>query len=197
MKIPDGYTELPPGKIASVVTYLEMRSRPKRAAVPRDAAWFLRQIHAPDLDLYRRLFRTIGERWLWFSRLRMDDETLRKSIDHPAVDLFVLEIEGKEKGLLELDRRHMPEIELAFIGLSADAIGKGAGHFLLDQAIDLAWAHHPTRFVVHTCTLDHPRALEFYIRSGFVPYKRAIEIADDPRIDGTLSKDAVPWIPIL
>jgi hypothetical protein len=50
---------------------------------------------------------------------------------------------------------------------------------------------------VHTCTLDHPAALGFYIKSGFTPFHRAIETFADPRLDGTLPVDAAPHVPSL
>lgn len=67
----------------------------------------------------------------------------------------------------------------------------------MNRAIDIAWSHPIRRFWVHTCTMDHPGALAFYIRSGFVPFKRQIEIADDPRLTGTLSASAAPEVPII
>ena len=197
MTLPDGYTDLPPGKIASVVTYLQMLTPPTALPVVARAAWSVRRRTNPDLNWYRNLFRKVGEEWLWFSRLQMDDEGLQAVIHDPAVEIFAFEIEGQEKGIVELDRRKKPDVELAFFGLSADAIGIGAGRFLLDQAIRLAWSGNPTRVLVHTCTIDHPRALPLYMAYGFVPHRRAIEIADDPRLDGTFSRSAAIHIPIV
>jgi hypothetical protein len=45
--------------------------------------------------------------------------------------------------------------------------------------------------------LDGPAALSFYMKCGFRPYKRAIEIADDPRIARILPEDAAPHVPII
>jgi hypothetical protein len=50
---------------------------------------------------------------------------------------------------------------------------------------------------VHTCTLDHPAALAFYIRSGFHPYRRAVEVADDPRLLGLAPRDSASWLPLI
>jgi GNAT superfamily N-acetyltransferase len=196
-QIRDGYTDIAPGKIASVVTYLEMRTPPTGPRLKAKPGWNLRQHREPNLEWYRRLFQKVGQDWFWFSRLRMSDDELRAIIHDPNVDVFALEIDGDEKGILELDRREMPDIEVAFIGLTADCIGQGAGRFLLEEALQQAWAHHPSRVHVHTCTLDHHRALSFYIRAGFIPYKRAIEVSNDPRVDGTVPRDAAPHCPIL
>lgn len=193
--LPDGYTDLPPGKLASVVTYLEMRCRPRlERAIGR---WDLRRITQPDPAVYRALFREIGAPWLWFSRLALEDAALAALLGHPEVDLFYLYDGATPRGLLELDRRHFPGIEIAFIGVTEELTGKGAGRFLMNLALEQAWAHNPERVWLHTCTLDHPRALPFYLRSGFVPYKRALEIAADPRLQGLLPRDAAPGIPIL
>ncbi len=193
--LPDGYTDLPPGKLASVVTYLEMRSLPRlERAIGH---WDLRRIAQPDPAVYRALFREIGTPWLWFSRLAMDDAALAALLGHPQVDLFYLYDGETPRGLLELDRRQFPDIEIAFIGVTEELTGKGAGRFLMNLALEQAWARNPERVWLHTCTLDHPRALPFYLRSGFVPYKRAIEVASDPRLDGLLPRDAAPGTPLL
>src|SRR5262245_57599606 len=133
--IPDGYSIIPPGKIVSVVTYLEMREPPMTTAVA-DARWVLRRHSRPDLGWYRELFRAVGQEWLWFSRLQMDDSALQAVIWNSNVDVFSLDVNGRSKGILELDRRDMPDIELAFIGVTPDLIGQGAGTFLLSHALD-------------------------------------------------------------
>ena len=191
----DGYKDLPAGKIASVVTYLEMRSRPKLDWSTSDGRFALQRQDRPNLGAYRDLFRRVGEHWLWFSRLAMPDAELRRTLDQSQV--YYLVSKGRPKGLLELDAREPGQIELTFLGIVPELIGKGAGKFLLANASDLAWAQNPGRFCVHTCSLDHPRALGLYIAAGFVPYKRAIEVAEDPRGTGKLPRSAAPQVPIL
>lgn len=199
MTILDGYTDLPQGKIASVVTYLEMRERPRAASVAAPASLSIRKVEKPDLDWYRNLYRAVGQDWLWFSRLRMNDEELARTIHDPRVDVYVLSLDGQgdDQGLLELDRRSASEIEIAYFGLAADLVGRGAGQYLMNHALVAAWAHNPQRVWVHTCTLDHPRALAFYLKAGFTPYKRAIEVADDPRLTGQAPRNVAPHVPLI
>jgi GNAT superfamily N-acetyltransferase len=193
----NGYTHLPPGKLAAVVTYLEMRTPPIPDLYPTTSEFVVRQVKQPDLVWYRELYRRIGERWLWFSRLRMGDDELRATVHHPAVDVFALSYDEVDDGVMEFDRRHMPDIEITFFGVVPELIGKGAGRTLLQYGLTAEWQHHPQRVWLHTCTLDHPNALGFYINMGFVPYKRGIEITDDPRITGELPRDIAPDFPIL
>ncbi len=193
----DGYTDLPPGKLANVVTYLEMRTPPRLVHAPTMSEFTVRRIAQPDLEWYRRLYRAIGEPWLWFSRLRLSDDELQAILRDPAVDVFALSCAGEDHGLLEFDRRSFPDIELSFFGVTPALIGKGAGRALLRHCLPLEWEYKPQRVWLHTCTSDHPGALAFYIKAGFVPYKRAIEIADDPRVTGEMPRDAATDIPIL
>jgi GNAT superfamily N-acetyltransferase len=81
--------------------------------------------------------------------------------------------------------------------LTADLLGRGAGRHLMEHSLAAAWDSAPERVWVHTCTLDHPRALSFYLKAGFSPYKRAIEIADDPRLTGELPSTVAPHIPLI
>jgi GNAT superfamily N-acetyltransferase len=196
MILPDGYSDVPPGKIAAVVTHLEMTERPALRPDP-EGAWTLRRVPSPDLDWFRDLYRRVGEEWLWFSRLQMADAELAAIIRSPMVDVHALVHEGRDKGLLELDFRDAGQCELAFFGVTADLIGCGAGRWLMNHALELAWSRPVQRVWVHTCTLDHPSALAFYQRSGFRPFRRQIEIADDPRLDGTAPRSAAKHVPMI
>ncbi|PIE11129.1 MAG: GNAT family N-acetyltransferase [Rhodobacterales bacterium] len=192
-----GFHDVPEGHVAAVVTYLEMRARPElRAEVEEGLS--LRRVESPDATWYQSLFRAVGaEDWLWFSRLAMSEAALCDIIQHPEVAIYVLERGGREEGLLELDFRTEGECELAFFGVTRALTGTGAGRWMMNRAIELAWARPITRFHVHTCTLDHPAALPFYMRSGFTPLKREVEIAPDPRLGGLIDKAAAPQIPTL
>ena len=196
MLIPDGYHDIPPGKVAMIVTHLEMLApAPTKGVALADGLAF--RALAPGVPLYRDIFDRVGSDWLWFSRLQKPDEALHAIIADPQVSTYTLERDGKAEALLELDFREEGECELAYFGVTPALIGTGAGRYLMDQAIRLAWSHDITRFHVHTCTLDSPQALSFYIRSGFVPYKQQVEVDDDPRLTGLLSEDKGAHVPII
>jgi 2-dehydropantoate 2-reductase len=195
--VPDGYSDVPAGKLAAVVTCLEMRARPELRAERADAPWRLRRVETPDLAWYRALFARIGGDWLWFSRLVMPDAELASTLRSPGVELYaVTDAEGRDEGLLELDFRTPGEAELSFFGLTGALLGQGAGRWTMNRAIERAWSRPIGRFWVHTCTLDHAGALAFYLRSGFTAYARRVEVADDPRLTGKLPRTAAPQIPI-
>jgi GNAT superfamily N-acetyltransferase len=190
------YDPLPPGELAAVVTYLEMRSPPDLEIPPSPLR--VKRVEVPQPEHYRELFRRIGGPWLWFSRLVLDDAHLASILQHPKVELYsVLEAADREVGMVELDFREPHECELAFIGLVPELSGKGHGRWLLAEAVRRAWREGIDRVHVHTCSLDHPAALSAYRRAGFTPYKRAIERFPDPRLLGVLPKDCAPQIPLL
>lgn len=182
-----------PGHVGTVVTYLEMTGRPRPASVPasplRIAAW--RDI---DPARYRTLFRRVGARWLWYSRLAIDDDALRARLGevHAIVDPA-----GAEVGMIELDFRKAGECLIAFLGLVPELAGKGHGRWLFAQVMALAWRPGVKRLHVNTCSLDHPAALKAYLDAGFVAYRRAFESFPDPRAAGLIARDAAPQIPLI
>lgn len=188
-------TPLPDGELAAVVTYLEMREPPAQP-VP-SSTLSLRRIEKPRPDEYRALFRLVGARWLWFSRLIMDDSRLAGIVQHPDIEVHAVADGGRDAGMVELDFRKRGECELAFIGLIPELAGRGHGRWLLAEAVRRAWRDGVERVHVHTCSLDHPAALAAYLRAGFVPVKRAIERFADPRLAGVLPLDCAPQVPVL
>jgi len=190
------YEPVADGELATVVTYLEMRSAPADE-VPASSL-SLSRIELPVADGYRTLFRLVGAPWLWFSRLAMDDDALNAIILDPDVELYaVADEQGCDAGMVELDFREPGECELAFVGLVPELSGKGHGRWLLAETVRRAWRDGVRRVHVHTCSLDHPAALGAYRRAGFTPYKRAIERFPDPRLLGILPSDCAPQVPLL
>ncbi|MEM7045936.1 MAG: GNAT family N-acetyltransferase, partial [Pseudomonadota bacterium] len=140
------------------------------ARTPADVE--VRRAVRPTVAFYRYLYDTVGGDWSWAGRRLMDDGSLASQVQDPNVEVNVLWVAGVPAGLMELDLRAMPEIELLYFGLIPDVIGKGFGRFALDWAVDRAWSFHPSRFWLHTCDLDHPNALATYQKAGFEIYDR-------------------------
>jgi GNAT superfamily N-acetyltransferase len=191
------FYDVPADKIAAVVTYLEMRTAPQGGEASVELHGDLRRVENPDPDWYLNLFRRIGEELLWFGRLTLSKEQLSSILRDPDNEVYVLRADGKDAGLLELDYRKEGDCELAYFGIIPELVGTGTGRALMARSIELAWSRPIRRFWLHTCTLDHPRALQFYLRSGFTAYKREIEIADDPRLSGHLPRNSTPLVPII
>ena len=166
--IESGFHDVPHGKLAVVVTHLEMDAKPSLREVPLPEGVTFQKV-TPTLDWFRDIFRRVGMDWLWYGRLKLDDAALTAVLQDPARAFYTLTRDGKDEALLEL----------------------------MDQAITLAWEQPITRLHLHTCTNDSPQALGFYVRSGFTPVRRQVEIDDDPRLTGLLPRDAAPQVPLI
>lgn len=192
------FTPIAKGEVGAIVTSLEMRSRPSLRPLP-SSDLRLERWPNPTANKYRTLFRRVGEPWLWFSRLSLDDADLLRIIQDPQVRIWaVTDRSGVELGIVELDFREPGECEIAFFGLVPELAGMGYGKWLMAMTFQFAWSEPGMeRLWVHTCTLDAPGALNFYINSGFTPYQRQVETFADPRLIGLIPPNAAPQIPLI
>ena len=163
------------GTVLVTVTYLEMTSPDQRSAPPRWAEPVtVERAERPTVSFYRWLYDAVGADWDWYERRRLSDEALAAIVHDDAVEVFVLRVRGVPAGYVELDRRVDAEVEIAYFGLMPGYIGRGLGPSLLGWALERAWSYRPRRVWLHTCTLDHPKALGVYRRAGFVVYDREV-----------------------
>jgi GNAT superfamily N-acetyltransferase len=169
------------GQIETLVTFLEMTGPPRRAPLPPPRTGIeVRRAVRPTVGFYRYLYDAIGKDWTWYERKLLGDAELAAIIHNPEVEVNVLWVGGVPAGLAELDLRELPDVELAYFGILPELIGQGLGRFLLDWSIHHAWRARPRRFWVHTCDLDHPRALGVYQKAGFRIYDRQTALATPP-----------------
>ncbi len=173
-----------------VITYLEMRTQPATPRLPAPVGFKLALIRAEDctVSFYRYLYETVGTPWLWYERRLLADEALAALIKKPTTEIFVLYAGGVPAGYFELDAAAAKETELCYFGLVPQFIGRGLGPFMLQAAIDRAWERPIGRLWVHTRTFDHPKALGYYQRAGFVVYARRKLRFEDPRTQGILPR---------
>lgn len=193
----DGCTDLPPGKIANVVTFLEMTEPPAARPEPPPDNLAVRRVIDPDPAWYRALCRRIGEDWLWTFLPLMSEDELVALLRDTGIEIHVLERDGEAIGVAELDRRQPGEVEIVLFGVVPEAIGTGAARHLMQGVLKTAFSPDRRRVWLHTCTNDHPAAVPFYLRAGFTPYKYAIEVSDDPRLTGAYPETAAPHIPVI
>jgi GNAT superfamily N-acetyltransferase len=166
-------------EIEAVVTFLQMTARPVHVhpVMPLVPTAVLRAEH-PPAHFYRYLYDQIGREFNWVLRRKLSDEELQALLDSEDFALYVLYVSGAPMGMAELDLSRMPDIQLAYFGLMKEARGRGLGAHFLHHVIDIAWAFGPSRLLVNTCTLDHPRALPLYQRMGFDVYDQRTELIE-------------------
>jgi GNAT superfamily N-acetyltransferase len=163
-------TATPPTNVRRV--YLELRNpgelRPARASELRAR---VERLNPCPADVYRALYRDVGERWHWRDRLAWSDEQLARHLARDEVSVFAARVRDDVAGYFELEQHGDGSIEIAYFGLRPEFFGRGLGGELLTRAAEEAWRLGAARVWLHTCSLDSPRALPNYLARGFQPFK--------------------------
>jgi GNAT superfamily N-acetyltransferase len=156
-------------------TYLEMSSpselRPfsLEGPLPR-----IDRLEHCSVQLFRFLYREVGETYRWTDRLRWTDDRIREHLSTPGVSVWLMSWEEEPAGYFELRQHEDQSVEIAYFGLLPSFIGRGWGKYLLTRAVQSSWQLGPNRVWLHTCTLDHPAALPNYLKRGFRPIREEV-----------------------
>ena len=132
-----------------------------------------RLLPAPsEVSTWRALYRLVGDAWHWHDRDAWPDERLAAHLARPTVRVFTVScvIDGRPiapGGFIELEQHVDRSVEVVYLGLAAEAIGRGLGRWLVHAAVAEAQRMDAARIWLHTCTLDHPAALRNYEQCGF------------------------------
>ena len=165
------------------IIYLQMTAPPTGLLPdPPRRDLLVMRAEQPTVSYYRYLYDHVGGPWMWYERRLLGDDALGAIVRDAQVEVHVLYVAGVPAGYAELDRRVAGEVEISYFGLLPDFIGQGLGGHLLGWAIRRAWRGGPRRVWVHTCNLDHPRALDTYAKAGFKEYRRESKRIPDPRL---------------
>ena len=169
-----------PPRMPVGVTYLQMLTPPAAAAAAPPGASIVRAVD-PTVSFYRYLYEAVGRRWFWFERRRLNDNELTGVIHDEQVAVNVLYVDGVPAGYAELDRRQPGETEIAYFGLIGDFIGRGLGRYFINWTVREAWRGEVKRVWLHTCSMDHPRAVSVYQSAGLEVYRQETVTIADPR----------------
>jgi len=128
----------------------------------------------PDFQLNKFFYKQVGKKYRWKDRLSWTDEFWIKYISNQNLETYVISENDELVGFFELlYNPELKETEISYFGLLEEYIGKGYGGFLLSEAIRLGFTNS-RRIWVHTCSLDHPNALENYKSRGMKIFKTEI-----------------------
>jgi GNAT superfamily N-acetyltransferase len=152
----------------TAITYLEMRSpadlKPKSCA---DQRFRVGEATVKQWQFNRFLYGLVGGDWHWTDKLSWTDQQWRDYAESEKLRTFVAYYDASVAGYYELRPDDFGGMEIAIFGLAPTFLGRGFGGVLLTHAVQDAWRTRPTRVWLHTCDLDHPRALPNYLERGF------------------------------
>lgn len=128
-----------------------------------------------DFRYNRFLYALVGESFAWTDKLAWSDDAWRAYAEADNLHTYVAYYDGTPAGYFELKWEENKNVKIVYFGLSSRFIGKGIGSHLLSTAIATAWKMNAIRVWVHTCSLDHPSALNNYKARGMTIYDTVIE----------------------
>ena len=181
-----------------VTTYLEMRSAAEAVPFAGERRLELRRCELPCPELNRFFYASVGAEFWWLDRLSWTHERWKTYVDRPELHTWLGSVSGTPVGYFELEVQKTgsaDDVEIVYFGLLPGFVAKGYGSELLAGAIERAWALGPARVWLHTCNLDHSRALPNYQASGFRIYRTAEQLEDLPR-ESPRAWPGAEWPPV-
>jgi GNAT superfamily N-acetyltransferase len=182
------FTQSPKGTALPMIEvttyYLEMKSPSSLSAKTDSRGLELVECKLKQYQFNRFLYQLVGESWGWIDKLSWSGQQWKDFAEAEDLRTWAAYSQGSPAGYYELQRQKDGDVEIAYFGLAPKFIGKGMGGYLLSQAIQSAWDWEGTKRVcVHTCTLDHPSALQNYKARGMNIYREVIEEASEDPCD--------------
>ena len=155
--------------ITNVTTYYLEMTDPKalRPKLVKYRGHAIRRARLPSPEFSRFLYTAVGGDWYWTGRLPWTYQQWQEWVDRPQLQTWVAYVSGCPAGYFELEGQAAGNVEIVSFGLLPTFVGRGLGGHLLTVAIEKAWGMGASRVWLHTCTLDHPRALANYTARGF------------------------------
>lgn len=158
--------------------YLEMKSASMLKSKKKPKKLQINECQIKQFQFNRFLYQLVGEAWEWIDKHTWSDDHWKAYAENDNLRTWVAYYRGSPAGYYELQQQNHEDVEIAYFGLVPRFIGQGFGGYLLSQAVKSAWEWKGTKRVwVHTCTLDHPSALQNYKARGMEVYQ--IKTADN------------------
>ena len=153
--------------------YLEINSieNLKNKSAPSEN-FTVKEANKNNFDLNKFFYKQIGKKHQWLDRLAWKDKNWIDYVSNKNLKTFILKNKDDCVGYFELIFDNN-DCEIAYLGVLEEYIGKGYGGFLLSKALSIGFKN-ANRIWVHTCSLDHPNALENYKSRGMKIFKSEI-----------------------
>jgi GNAT superfamily N-acetyltransferase len=134
----------------------------------------------PCPEFNKFLHTLVGHPHRWGGREHWTAEDWIAYASRDNLHTWVAYVDGTPAGYFEMEKASEGDVEIKSFGLLPAFIGLGLGGHLLTVAVERAWAWGATRVWLHTCTHDHPHALQNYQARGFRVFKIVEEPANAP-----------------
>lgn len=154
------------------IYYLETKSPSSLVGKNESKGLVLTECEIKQFQLNKFFYKFVGEDWNWTDKESWTDEKWKSYAENENLRTWIACYKGSPAGYYELLKQDGGDVEIAYLGLAPKFVGKGFGGYLLTHAIETAWKQKETKRVwLHTCSLDHPNALQNYKARGLKIYK--------------------------
>jgi len=137
------------------------------------------EVKIPCPEYNRFFYLAVGGDYYWLTKRYWTYNQWYDHVNRPQLRTWAAYLSGAPCGYFELEKKDN-DVEIVYIGLLQQFLGKGLGAQLLTEAVKQSWKMKVPRVWLHTCSWDHPIALKNYLARGFKIYKQEEKIKDLP-----------------
>ncbi|MEM7070880.1 MAG: GNAT family N-acetyltransferase [Pseudomonadota bacterium] len=164
---------------------------------PLSADYTIEYLPRIDVKQYLQFYQNVGQDYFWWERTAMDPVKLQHILLQPNREVYIIKQQQHFAGFGEIKQIDDSKAFIDFFGLQKDNIAKGVGNHLMQHLVKRAFAPKPNGFNcryigLETCSLDHPRAFDFYKKNGFYWLDSYHIKIEDPRLKGYIPADIKP-----
>jgi GNAT superfamily N-acetyltransferase len=159
--------------IIEVTTYyLEMKTASSLQAKNETKGLEVQQAQIAQFQFNRFLYGLVGRDWQWTGRDKWTDQRWEAWVGDKRLRTWAAYYKGTPAGFCEMCQDDQSGVEIVQFGLAPAFIGQGFGGYFLSRMLEAAWKVPQTQRVwLHTCTMDHPHALDNYKARGLEVYQ--------------------------
>ena len=148
--------------------YLKAKSKPTEDLV-------IELIDPISFELNKFFYKQVGKKYQWVDRLVWENKDWINYTSNNNLKTYVLKKKDDLIGYFELIfNSKKNECEIAYFGILEDYFNKGFGGYMLSEALKNSFKLGAKRAWVHTCSLDHPHAIQNYKSRGMKVFKTEI-----------------------
>ena len=135
----------------------------------------LELVDSESFELNKFFYKQVGKKYQWIDRLAWETKDWIRYTSNRNLKTFILKNKNDLIGYFELILNlNNQECEIAYFGILEDYFNKGFGGYMLSEAIKNSFKLGSKRTWVHTCSLDHPHAIQNYKSRGMKVFKTEI-----------------------
>ena len=129
-------------------------------------------VNPKNFQLNKFFYKNIGKKHKWVDRLVWTEQDWIDYVSKEKLSTYILKDKKELIGYFELIfYQDIRELEIAYLGILEEYVGKKLGGYLLSEAIKKSFSLGATRTWVHTSSLDHKNALKNYLARGMKIFK--------------------------